>query len=161
MTAHTTSSVTDGPQDSARTMIELLKQQCSLFQQLETFSRQQAALIDDGATDALLKILTQRQQVVGELSRLNSSFEPYRRDWSDLYGRLDPQEQRIAAELLERVQKLLAMVIEQDDSDRDRLRAQRGEIGNQLETNVRVGAAIAAYANRPLAVDPRFTNRQG
>ena len=58
------------------TLIELLKRQQALYQQLQQMGEQQSALVAEGQTEPLIALLGRRQILIDQIAALNRSLEP-------------------------------------------------------------------------------------
>lgn len=159
---HPSSTVAGGAADEVNQLIERLTRQRDLYQQLKALSDQQGQLIADGQAEPLLAVLSQRQTLVDELTRLNAEVAPLRQRWTELARHIrEDQRPRVNA-LLEEVETLLAAIIEQDDAHRQQLQGAKQRIAEQLERTNTAGRAMHAYRPAAAAGAPaRFTDRSG
>ena len=153
MTTHAPPNVTN--------LIDLLTEQRDLYTELRTLSDRQTAIIEQGETDALLGLLSQRQGLVDELGRVNGELSPYRTSW-DAADEAIPQDSRDRVRgLLEEVEALLADILAQDDRAQQQLRAAQQRIGGELTNVSRAGSAIHAYRGAASSHEARFTDHRG
>ncbi|MBI1369502.1 MAG: hypothetical protein GC162_12720 [Planctomycetes bacterium] len=148
--------------DWALELISLLEQQQRIYEQLTDLSRKQTQLVSTGDAEPLLTVLGQRQQLIDQLTRLNSRVEPYKQDWPALWAQLDRMTQARVQQLISTVQSLLDAIVEQDEKDRAALSAQRMQIVGDIQ-QVRRGSAVNRAYGAP-AVRPemnRYTDYKG
>ncbi|MEL6796387.1 MAG: hypothetical protein AAFO89_06130, partial [Planctomycetota bacterium] len=115
-------------------------------------------IVETDDTDALLRVLAERQSVINRIANLARALEPFRSDWDANVNRLpDTERVRIRARLDE-----LAIVMEQiarrDEHDRDVIEQRRSAIGQQLGGAKRTGVALSAYGGQTRG--PRFQDRE-
>ncbi len=157
MTTETTSSVShDIP-----ALMDLLRRQVALFEQLQRLSREQARVVQEGTVDALLALLAKRQRFTDALTQLQLQIEPYRSDWPAVRAAFADSDGAEVDQLVDRSAAMLEQILGQDDRDRESLQAIHARIGSELGKINHVSRARNAYASLPSASDNRFTNRQG
>ena len=142
------------------TLIELLKRQQALYQQLQQMGEQQSALVAEGQTEPLIALLGRRQILIDQIAALNRSLEPYRADWDDLIAALGAEQRAAVTSLVNDVQSLLGRIMEQDDRDRAALQDAQSRIGGELKKVNRGHQAAAAYGAPAQAVS-KAMNQQG
>lgn len=141
-------------------LLELLQHQAALFEQLDKLSVRQSDAVTDGDGDELLQILSTRQRFTDELTLLQESLEPVRRDWPKVRAGLDGPASAQVVDLLERSGKLFQRILERDERDSAALSAALDRVGADLAKLNRAGKARAAYGG-PEAGANRYTNTQG
>ena len=144
-------------------LVALLDQQVRVYEQLRELSERQGRFVAEGEAEALLRLLGQRQQLIDELTRLNERMEPMRRDWPDRIVELDEDSRQRVNGLVDRVQGLLAAIMQQDERDRESLSGQRDRAAGDLRS-VKTGSAVhKAYGQTgSMGVDQnKFTDQQG
>ena len=146
--------------ESVASLTDLLGRQCSLYEQLCSLCEQQHRQITSGSVEELLDVLSQRQDVINQLAQIERDIEPYRRRWQEFWGQQDDGDRQRINETLQRSQRALALIIEQDDRSRQMLEDARERLGGELTQISHAGAAMQAYkvSSPP---DNRFTNQQG
>jgi hypothetical protein len=145
---------------TADTYIELLERQRELVAELAGVSERQGTLIESGGADALLGLLSARQQIMDRfaanqdrLADLNESL----RGSAARFG--DAQRQRIAG-LVESIGARLGEILERDERDRACLEARRDGMGRTLANLGAARQAHDAYTRRR-SVWNRFADRRG
>lgn len=145
--------VDDSVAASVQPLVTLLQQQRDRYQKLKALSCTQSQLVESAATEPLLRVLAQRQQLVDELAHLHGEMEPYRRQWEQVYGQLPDSDRDIVAGLIKEVEQLLAGIIDQDNHDQQQLKLSKDQVGKGLSQTAHAGVAMAAYkANHPYGV---------
>ena len=139
-------------------LMQLLDRQRVLYRRLRILTERQQALVIQEDTQALLTLLADRQKLVDELMSLNSELSTYRKDWTNVYSRLDEPSRKRAAEMLEEANNSLGAILQSDSRDSATLSARRQEIADRMtaaDSGSRVGAAYAAASTR---VQPGITD---
>ncbi len=149
------------PTGEAAELLGLLTRQRDLYTELGALASQQASLIADGKTEALLTVLSKRQCLIEELGQINDNIGPYRGRIPEIAEALPEASREKLRDLVDQVQALLKSIIEQDEQDRMKLEQAKAHVGGQLASNARTGMAINAYKQRPVAAAARFTDKAG
>ena len=144
-TSESGSTENDVTVGDAAPLVALLERQRDKYQKLQTLSRTQTQLVQEGQTEPLLRVLAQRQQLVDELAHLHRELEPYRSAWEQVYGRLSETDRGVVSNLIKAVEQLLAEIIEQDQRDQQQLQQSKGQVGESLSQTAHAGHAMAAY----------------
>ena len=141
-------------------LISLLEEQIKLVDRLRTLGQNQSQLIDEGPTEALFGLIAQRQQVIGEVDRVNVHLEPFRRQWSRLWDRLDPAVRVRVGPLVQGAQDRLDQIMADDERDCERLKSNQNEIAAELGRVNRSGVARRAYVPDSSHEPSHFTDQQ-
>jgi len=147
----------------ASELIELLEQQRIIYEQLGRLSEKQADLVQQGDAESLLAVLSQRQSHIDRLLGINQKLEPIRRRWPELWADLDDYTRNDIRALMDEVQRMLDVIIEQDEADRQSLAEQRKGVADGL-SRISSGAAVnRAYGNVGAGGRDmnRFTDQRG
>lgn len=152
------------PPQWAAELIELLDAQRAIYRQLQQLSDRQGRIVSDGEPDmsALVTLLSQRQELIDQLTGLTSRIEPFRSNWVALWNSLDAVTRTQVRALIDEVQALLDAIVEQDERDRASLSDRRDRVAGQIAQVKRGSVVNKAYG--PSAVrpaNPRFTDEQG
>jgi excinuclease UvrABC nuclease subunit len=146
--------------DWAGALIELLQRQEAVVEELAALARQQAELIRQSRTDALLGLLTRRQELI---ERFAGAQDELARLTADLERRLETvtgaQRDRIQT-LLSDISGRLAQVMERDEEDQQVLEAARTRTRDELAAVGTTRQARRAYLGGR-GVDNRFADRRG
>jgi len=129
----------------AAVVIDLLKQQCSLFSQLQGLSAQQSQYLTSGSVESLLEVLSQRQKVIDDLTTINTGLAPYRQQWAQFCARLNEPDRVCIGELVDQAQSILQVIIDRDDHDREQLDQAKCKLGTEMMQVAQSGAAMQAY----------------
>jgi hypothetical protein len=148
--------------DWAIGLIDLLHQQRAIYQHLHDLSDRQSQLVAAGNAEPLLSLLAQRQRLIDDLTQLNGQIEPYKQNWPALWAHLDGSSRQAIQSLIDEVQRLLQLIVQQDEHDRQALASQRDHTATQLH-QIRTGSvANRAYGKTPGSSDAnRYTDQQG
>ena len=153
-------------------LIGLLEKQGQLYQQLASLGEQQTKIIASGlgsadqadadATEQLLRLLAQRQQLIDQLAEIHEQLAPYRADWPAFWQAISDQARCRIGPLVDQVEQLLAGIIAQDDQDKQKLQQAQARAGAELKQLAAAGNAVNAY-KPTMAADHanRFTNQHG
>lgn len=133
---------------SAERLLDLLARQVRCYERLQQLGERQRGLICGDQPEALLNVLRERQAQVAELGQLNEALAPFRRDWSGTYRLLDPDQQQRANELLGRMNGMLRVILDSDDSDGQLLAARKQAVGQEIAGMRDRRTAQAAYARQ-------------
>jgi hypothetical protein len=145
----------------ASELIEMLEQQRVIYEQLGRLSEKQGELVQQGDAESLLAVLSQRQAHIDYLLKINEKLEPIRQRWPDLWAELDTTTRNDIRALMDDVQRMLDVIIEQDEADRRSLADQRKQVTDGLQ-RVSSGAVVnRAYGNAGAVSFNRFTDQQG
>lgn len=155
-----TASEVSTARPSVPELIELLTRQRDLYARLDELSVGQMQHIEDGATEQLLGVLSQRQGVVDALNRISAELAPYRDNWPAMSGRLDDDDRQAVRELMDEVDTRLQTILERDDQARTKLQAAQQQMGRELRQVTGGAAAVNAYRTQR-SVAPRFADRKG
>ena len=167
MTTQATSATHD-----VSALISLLERQRQLHQQLASLGEQQTTIIasdmgsadqaDADATEQLLRLLAQRQQLIDQIAATHDQLAPYRADWPALWQVLSDRERCRIGPLVDQVEQLLAGIIKQDDQDRQKLQQAQSRARAELKQLAAAENAVNAYKPTISAEHVnRFTNQQG
>lgn len=133
--------------NEAARLMQLLDRQRVLYRRLRILTERQRALVIQEDSQALLTLLADRQKLVDELMSLNNELTAFRRDWTNVYSRLDEPSRRRVAEMLEEANVSLGAILQSDSRDSATLSARRQEIADRMvavDSGSRAGAAYAA-----------------
>jgi len=136
----------ESPTRDARRMAELLQQQRETYLRLRELADTQRQAIETDQPEDLLRILGRRQQLITELTEINTALEPFRSRWSDLRRQLPAAERMKVGELIEEVQRLLEGILELDRGDCDELQRRTEQFRRNAVGTTRGRMMNAAYA---------------
>lgn len=147
--------------DDTATFIRLLTEQRGLYQRVQETGGRQAELIENGDTQGLLAVLSERQKLIETLGQLNQRLIPHREVWSRTVEKAEPDLRRRVKGLIDETQELLDAILARDEADRKNLQSRFKRLGEQLHENHNAGRAVSAYGRRPGTPAPRMTDQQG
>lgn len=148
------------PASEADQLESLLAQQHDAFVALLDLAKQQAALIESGRTEELLRLLGERQKALVLLQALSARLDPWRKRSGEVTAAAElAQAQRIRG-LVESVHAVMAEIQSHDNRDRDALADAKDAVSGQITETHRRGQALGAY-RQASANGPRYTDRQG
>ena len=142
-------------------MSKLLDEQCELCVGLDTLSARQMQAVVIGDTDALLRVLGQRQSLVDRVAAINETLEPFRSRKEELLGSLAQGQQDGIVQRVGKIAALVESVRARDDQDRIAIEKMRSGVADELSNLTRVKGAAAAYARNGVVGRPRFQDRNG
>ncbi len=144
-------------------LTRLLDEQCGLCERLEALSDKQSRAVAAGDTDGLLRILGEREAVVGRVTGINAELEPFRSSRDRALGSLPPAQRDAVVQRVGRIAALVESVRARDDVDRAVLEKQRAAVGVELAAMSRGRGASAAYAGASAGTysGPKFQDRKG
>jgi hypothetical protein len=143
-------------------LITLLSQQRDLYVQLRELSDRQRSLIAGDRPELLLTILSERQELVTLLARLNGQLAPFRRDWDAMYAALPEDRRSQASSLLQEVNGLLRVILQTDHEDSALLSVRKQTVAASMAGLASGQAANSAYAKQAAAsVDARAADMTG
>lgn len=157
-------SAANGPhEDPARwaaRLVRLVERQHGHFVALDALSDRQRVAIDAGDSDALLRVLGERQTIVDQITTTGEEISPFHERWDELLRILDGSERTVLSRRVTELQELSHRVAQHDERDRLALETRRAALVDDLAGVVKSRGAIAAYGGQR-AGGPRFQDRQG
>lgn len=138
-------------------LVALLDQQIDLYGTLDELSKRQHGVVETDDTDALLRVLSERQQVIDRIGGLAQRLAPYRADWDRSVGQLSDDERARIRGRLDELAVIMEQIARRDELDRDVIEQRRSSVGAELSGLKRGGSALAAYGGQ--AKGPRFQDR--
>lgn len=130
-------------------VLDMLREQASLYARLEVYARRQRELVSGDDTGPLLAVLADRQRLSAELAELGATLAPYRRNWERYRGGLNEVGRSEADRLVAETAACLRRVMESDEQDARLLSARRTLTVREMQSTRAAGTAMAAY--RPTA----------
>ena len=129
-------------------LIELLTHQRSLYRKLKVLAERQQALVSHDDTEALLKLLAERQKLVDGLVKLNEQIAPYRQQWSTFFGSLSTERRDEISDLLEEVNTSLGSILKNDARDTAVMNVRRERVSSDIGHVDGGRRATAAYGGQ-------------
>ena len=143
----------------AMEIAQLIEEQVGLYEELDALSERQHAIIGDDDTDALLRVLGDREKVIAKITAVSARLSPYQAQWNEHIAMLADTERDRLRSRLASVEGIMDRISQRDESDRAVMQRRRDQLGEQLTGVRRSGAAMAAYG-KPPAKGPRFQDRE-
>lgn len=146
-------------------LFELLDRQQAVCLRLSDRCRKQACILTADRVGDLLAVLSERQELIDELSELGLAMEPYRETWPELLPYLNDDEQNQVRQLVESVQQMVNEVMTRDTQHQRTLRREQSRIRKEMDS-VNVGRQSNRAYGRPIhrGIEPitnRFADEQG
>ncbi len=151
----------DDPSRWVPRLTQILDEECRVCRQLEALGASQGALIRDGDTDSLLRVIAERQELIDRISLLSEQIEPFRRQWESLLGRVPGPQRKVLQDCVSELASLVERIGQRDDEDRAALERRRAAVSDELVGVSRSRGALAAYANRNAPARAHFQDRNG
>jgi len=145
---------------SSQALVRMLEHQLALVEQLGVLAERQSGFIDTGDSDALLTLLSQRQQVMDQFTASQDELAALSEACQASPSPVDAGTRARIAALVDDISARLGSIMQRDEFDRNRLEASRNQVGESLVGLSTARAARDAYV-RARAVTNRFADRQG
>lgn len=156
-----TASTSTSAELDADGLLDLLRRQRDLYDQLDALSAGQLQLIEQGTTEALLSLLAERQGVVDQLGAINAQLAPARDRWEQWSANLSDEDRDEVRALLGHVDACIKAIVHRDDEAQRQLTQAQQTVGAELRQVTATGTALGAYHAAPQRNDARFTDRKG
>lgn len=139
-------------------ILEALEQQVGCYRRLAKLADMQHEHVRQSATEDLLAVLGQRQQVLDQVAGLEQAILPAKRRWNDYLGGLPEPDRKLAQGLMAESRKLLEQITSADRNDALVLQQRKIEVGRSLRHNamarqVNRSYATSSYATRQSSMD--------
>ena len=139
-------------------LIDALAEQVRWYERLAKLAELQHEHVRQGQTEELLSVLGQRQDVLGEVARLEGVLAPARKQWAGWLGTLVGDDRTRAERLLAEERRLLEEITAADRQDALVLQQRKMNLGKQIQAataarSVNRKYAAAAYGPRESRVD--------
>jgi len=144
----TNSMDTQSPPDNAQSVKHLsllLSRQRSICRAIQNHSSTQAAMITNRQTDDLMRVLSQRQELINELMQLGEQLEPYRATWEKLIASLDASERSRIESLTVDVDSLIQTIMKQDMTNQEQMVIAKDKIKGEITSLNRGKQSNRAY----------------
>lgn len=134
-----------GGQMNVGQVLNMLKEEAALCNELAALRGEQRVLIDAGDAETLLDVLAKKQQVIQRIGLLEEQLGPVKANWEAQRGSL-PAAQRVAvAEAFRQVQLLLEDLIAKETEDAEALAARKAEVTQEMDSFDRKRQLQAVY----------------
>lgn len=126
-------------------LIDMLTRQRDLYRSLDGLSGKQQQIIATGQAEQLLAVLSERQVIVDQLTKINQDLAPLRGRMTEIADATTDVKRQSLRTLVDQVQAMLESIIERDEEDRQTLEASKAQVGQELAKVTTAPAAINAY----------------
>lgn len=140
-------------------LIALLDRQVSHLDRMETLSRQQSVCASGGDVAPLGAIITERAQLIQQMTDIDTSISQARAELDRLSERGKEVDARIPASTVEIGRKTLG-IAERDRETVSALSRRKSAIAAELASFGQSSAAVNAYGRVPVGAQPRFQDRE-
>ncbi len=123
----------------------LLERQRWICRAIQNHSATQSAMITNRQTDDLLRVLSQRQELINELMQLGEQLEPYRATWEELLASLDASEKSRIESLTVDVDSLIQTIMKQDMENQEQMITAKDTIKGKITSLNRGKQSNRAY----------------
>jgi hypothetical protein len=139
-------------------VITALHEQVGCYQRLAKLAELQHEHVQQSATEALLDILTRRQEVLNQVSRLEQIIAVAKKRWGDYVTTLRSDQRVQAEKLLAETKRLLEEITTADRNDALILQQRKLNLGKQISQHttarqVNRNYATAAYGTKVSRMD--------
>lgn len=131
--------------DDPQGVLHLLRDQVSLYGELEALSSRQRLLVVGEDVGPLLSLLADRQRLSERLARIAVRLAGVRQEWPRYRARLSPVQRAEADKLVGEAGTRLRRVIECDEHDARVLSGRKQTVREALKDTHGTSRAIAAY----------------
>jgi chorismate mutase len=138
--------------------LAMLQEQLDCYKRLAKLAGTQHEHVQNSRTEELLTVLTQRQEVIDQLARLEEIIAPVKKEWNDYLGTLPADDRDRAAKVMEESRRLLEQITNNDKDDAMVLQQRKFRLGREINQassarQFNRSYAAAAYARPKTAVD--------
>ncbi|HVT89464.1 MAG TPA: hypothetical protein VHD56_11470 [Tepidisphaeraceae bacterium] len=142
----------------SQAIVQALEDQVVCYRRLAKLAELQHQHVQQGQTELLLDVLKSRQAVLNEITRLESTVSPAKRDWQLFASKIDSTVRTRAESLLTEAREILSQITLSDQNDALVLQQQKLNVGRQLNQTtvarkVNRRYATAAYGSRQSRMD--------
>jgi hypothetical protein len=133
--------------DAPPSLIGLLERQRSLYATLRTLGVEQRKLITQNNAESLLTLLGRRQEVIDQLTPIDTALKTFRADWTGSCAGLRDEERERVDVLVRENRETLTAIMNMDREDSDVLARRKQQVGAELAvvpTHRQVHAAYGA-----------------
>lgn len=156
--------MSDSPHEQTQvwpdSLIDLLLRQQQVVGKLLDLAKYQGQLIESKSTDPLLGLLSQRQKLIDEFTRMQGALTRLTEGREDQLRELDSQTRERIQSLIDEIGAALNQVMAKDDEDRKVLEDARGKVQEELAATGLAQKARSAYRGAGF-VGSQFADQQG
>ncbi|MCA9234603.1 MAG: flagellar export chaperone FlgN [Planctomycetales bacterium] len=130
---------------STKTLADLVNKRLRCLTQLVQLGQRQGALIDEGETSALLRLLATKGQLITALQAIEAALAPFHAEDPEARVWESPAARANCAAEAQRCRELLACVMELEAANEQRAVRQRDDVAGQLRNLGAANRARNAY----------------
>jgi hypothetical protein len=139
-------------------IIDALQEQVTCYRKLARLAEAQREHVQQSHTEALLGVLRNRQEILDQLSRLESIVMPAKRRWSEFLGEVESDVRSRAEQMLAETRRLLEQIMASDRTDVLALEQRKLNIGKEIRQasgarRINRNYAVAAYGKPASRLD--------
>ena len=139
-------------------ILAALVEQVGCYRRLAKLAGMQHEHVQQGQTEKLLEVLKSRQEVLDQISTMESTIAHAKRQWPQYIARLQPDQRAKAESSLAETKQLLEQITASDRDDAMILQQRKLTLGRQINQavvskQVNRNYAAAAYGKRPPQMD--------
>jgi flagellar biosynthesis/type III secretory pathway chaperone len=143
-------------------LTDLLEEQRRAVTQLKNLAQQQGDHIRSGRSDALLSLLSKRQELIDGFLATHNRMQSLLEDVSEQVKRLTSDDRASIRAMIDEINVLLSEVLERDDQDRKALEEARQGVREEMQSMTSGRQARNAYLKGGhAAAGNRFADQQG
>lgn len=143
-------------------LIELLRQQRALVNELVARATQQESMIKEGRTEALIGLLSQRQELIDSFTSTQEDFTALLTNLDEKLDGATSDEKSQIKSLVDEIGDSLGIVMRRDEEDRDRLQVSCQKVKQEMKDLTGSREAHDAYRNTGQEDDgQRFADQCG
>lgn len=131
-------------------LLSMLREQASLYMQLEKLAEQQRNLISADDSGPLLSVLAQRRNLSARLGSISNGLEPVRCNWPEIREHLSSDLKIETQNLWNQTRKSINRLMKSDEQDARLLSARKESVRRELRSTHSTTHAITAYKNTPV-----------
>lgn len=137
-----------------------LTEQHDLVSQLATLAEKQESLINEGRTEPLLTLLSERQRIVDRITERQEELGELTTNLEARLEHLPSDEREQFRSLIDGITQHLSQIMARDEQDRSALQTRRDETHSELHSLSSGKQARNAYLSKGTP-GSRFADRQG
>ena len=135
-----------GPTSEATVVLNLLRRQRNLYQSLHRLACRQRGLITQNDSEALLALLSDRQQLTESILEVGREIASHRDAWPRMRQALPSADRAEADDLLAQVSTVIGQVAGLDEEAARMLSTRKAQVAEGIKTARNERAAVSAYA---------------
>ncbi|MBY0588126.1 flagellar protein FlgN [bacterium] len=130
-------------------LLEYFGREQACYTSLLDLSRQQRMLIEDGQMDHLLAVLGHKQQILGQVSEIETRLRPFKENWDVVRQSLSRDDRGMVDDALSTVEELLGELIGLEKESEELLVSQMSGVRQEMNEVATAKGVSSAYAQIP------------